>query len=207
MAISFAQAQAALDSGFLENLGQQRDDVGVSLSKTDAAIIKAAAKFVQDARDNLQRSNRIASGALEKSIVPRLKQFGNGVTVIEIFVNYYYKFVDAGVAGWQSGQSRKGYKFKKTFPSQNMIDSIERYLINEGKAFANTKVAVTPREMKRAKQIPASRKAAIGKSVLIKRYGLPASNFWSDAINELEKDIATGIANALKIDVIEKTKM
>ncbi len=37
----------------------------------------------------------------------------------------------------------------------------------------------------------------------IKRKGLEPTKFWTDALTELERDIATGVARALKIDVIE----
>jgi hypothetical protein len=59
MAISISQAQAQLLSGsFLDTLGQQRSDVGVSLDATDTALLRLASRFVLDAQENLQKSDR-----------------------------------------------------------------------------------------------------------------------------------------------------
>ena len=205
MAVSTAQAQAALlQGGSLDFIGDQRDDIGVSLKETDSALLRVAAKFVQDCRDNLNPSDRTASGELEKSIVPVVVEFGNNINIIDINVLFYYKFVDAGVKGLRSGSSTKGYSFKTAFPSKNMVDNLEAYIKSEGLAITNTKVALSTRERKRkGMPIPESRKAAIRMGIAIKRKGLDTSNFWQDALTELERDIATGVADALKIDIIE----
>ena len=203
MAISIAQAQAALGNG-VAKFGQQRDAVGVSLAETDAAIVHAAAKFVQDAVDNLNKKDRTSSGSLEKSIVPVVKEWSNGINIIEIYVNDYYKFVDAGVQGLKMGRSTKGYKFRTPYGSKKMVDNLEREIIDGRGKIRNTKVAVSDREKKR-KGIPDSPSRAAAKqwAFFIKRKGLEPSNFWTDALRELERDIATGVASALRIDVFE----
>ena len=205
MAISIAQAQQALlGSGALDTLGQQRDEVGVALAATDAAIIRAAAKFVQDVEANLRQSDRISSGSLLDSVQPVVKEWGNGVNIIEIMVNDYYKFVDAGVKGLKRGRSTKGYQFRTPYGSKRMVDNLEREILEGRAKIINTKVAVTTREKKR-KGTPdtPSRAAAKRWAFFIKRKGLEPSNFWTDAVRELERDIATGVASALRIDVIE----
>jgi hypothetical protein len=102
MAMSISQAQAQLLSGsFLDTLGQQRNDVGVALDATDSAILRAAAKFCLDAQENLIKVDKVSSGTLSKSIEPRVKEWGNGINVVQIMVAPYYKFVDKGVVGWQ----------------------------------------------------------------------------------------------------------
>ena len=207
MAVSMAQAQSALlNTGFLDTLGQNRDDVGVSLSATDAAVIRAAARFVQDARDNLIKADRVSSGQLEKSIVPRVKQWENGVNIIQIMVADYYKFVDRGVKGLKGGNSLSGYQFRTANPSKKMVAAIEAWIRHEKLTFRNTKKAVSPREHKRQSVAQLSNSAAYMVARSIKRKGLKPSRFWTDAIEELEKDIATGVASALRIDVIESFK-
>ncbi len=206
MAISIAQAQQALlGSGDLPTFGQQRDDVGVSLQETDAAIIRAAAKFALDAETNLKERDRTSSGSLLDSIKPVVKEWGNGVNVVEIMVNFYYKFVDAGVQGLKKGTSTKGYKFRTPYGSKAMVDNLEREILEGRAKMINTKVAVTTRERKRAGiPVTPSRAAAKRWAFFIKRGGLKPSNFWTDALRELERDIATGVASALKIDVVEQ---
>ena len=215
MALSFAQAQQGLlATSFLDTLGQQRTDVGDPLTATDAAVIRAAARFVQDATDNLIKADKVSSGNLSDSIKPVVKEWGNGVNIIQIMVADYYKFVDRGVKGWADKKgSGSPYQFKKGSgkgggnPASNpMVVSIRKWLIRESRAVKNIKIAVTPREQKRKKIVDTSTREASRIAYFIKRNGLAKSNFWTDAITELEKDIATGVANALRIDVIETFK-
>jgi hypothetical protein len=214
MAQSIAQAQAALLAGGNYSTGTQRQDIGDELQETDAAIIRAAARFVQDARDNLVKSDSVSSGFLEKSIVPKVKEWGNGVNIIQIMVADYYKFVDKGVKGWKDNKgSGSPYQFKRGSgnrsgnPASNpFIVSLRKWLIKESRAFRNTKVAVTAREQKRAKITDTSTREALKVAYFVKKGGLRKTNFWSDALAELEKDIATNVANALRLDVVETFK-
>jgi hypothetical protein len=204
MALSFAQAQQALlNSGDLDSFGDNRNDLGVSLDRTNSAVIRAAARFVTDARDNLNKADRTSSGHLETSIKPKLVQFNNGVTIIDIYVASYYKFVDAGVQGLRGGTSTKGYRFRKPGVGGAMLENIKAWVTHENITFRNTKVPVTTREHKRATLKDATTKTAYVIARSIKKKGLKPSNFWADALRELEKDIATGVASALRIDVIE----
>jgi hypothetical protein len=206
MAQSIAQAQAALLAGGNYSTGMQRADIGDELAATDSAIIRAAARFVEDAQANLRKTDRISTGFLQDSIVPKVKEWGNGVNIIQIMVADYYKFVDRGVKGLKGGNSLSNYQFKYANPSKKMVNALEKWVKKEGIKFRNTKVAVTTREQKRAKISSVSRSTAymIGKS--IKKKGLKPTRFWTDALAELEKDIATGVASALRIDVIETFK-
>ncbi len=204
MAMSLSQAQAQLLSGsYLDTTGQQRDDVGVLLDRTDSAILRVTGKFVMDAQGNLIKADRNSSGELTDSIQPRVVEWGNGINVVQVMVAYYYKFVDSGVQGLKGGNSLKGYRFRYAGVSKSMADNLEAWVKRESIAFRNTKKAVTTREKKRSTITSASRATAIQIGRSIKRKGLKPTRFWTDALNELEKDIATGVASALKIDVIE----
>lgn len=206
MAQSIAQAQAALLAGGNYSTGTLSSEIGDELKRTDSAVIRAAAKFVDDAEQNLRRLDINSSGFLNDSIRPVVKEWGNGVNIIQVMVASYYKFVNDGVKGLKGGNSLSNYQFKYANPSKKMVDSLEKWVKKEGIKFRNTKVAVTTREQKRAKisSVSWSTAFAIGKS--IKRKGLKPTRFWTDALAELEKDIATGVASALKIDVIETFK-
>jgi hypothetical protein len=214
MAISIPQAQTILLAGGNYSRGERKQDIGDELAETDAAIIRAAARFVQDAKDNLIKSDSVSSGTLEKSIVPKVKEWGNGVNIIQIMVADYYKFVDKGVKGWKDNKgSGSKYQFKRGSgskggnPASNpFIVSIRKWLIRESRAFKNTKVAVTAREQKRAKITDTSTREAMKIAYFVKKGGLRRTGFWTDALAELEKDIATGVADALRIDVIETFK-
>jgi hypothetical protein len=206
MAQSIAQAQAALLAGGNYSTGESRAAIGDELKATDSAVIRAAARFVEDAQNNLRKTDRISTGFLQDSIKPKVKEWGNGINIIQIMVADYYKFVDRGVKGLKGGNSLSNYQFKFANPSKKMVDALEKWVKKEGIKFRNTKVAVTTREQKRAKITSVSRSTAymIGKS--IKRKGLKPTRFWTDALAELEKDIATNVADALKIDVVETFK-
>ena len=84
MAQSIAQAQAALLAGGNYSTGTQRQDIGDELAQTDSAIIRAAARFVEDAQTNLRKTDRISTGFLQDSIVPKVKEWGTGVNIIQI---------------------------------------------------------------------------------------------------------------------------
>ncbi len=214
MAQSIAQAQAALLAGGNYSIPEKATDIGDRLNRTDAEVIRAAARFVKEARDNLIKSDSVSSGFLEKSIVPKVKEWGNGVNIIQIMVADYYKFVDKGVKGWKDNKgSGSKYQFKRGSgnrsgnPASNpFIVSLRKWLIRESRAFRNTKVAVTTREQKRQKITDTSTREAMRIAYFIKKGGLRKTGFWTDALAELEKDIATGVASALKIDVIETFK-
>ena len=84
-----------------------------------------------------------------------------------------------------------------------MVTAIRKWVIRERLAIKNTKVAINPREQRRKSITDTSTRTAIVIAGQIRRKGLKRTNFFSDAVRNLEGKLATGVADALRIDVIE----
>lgn len=208
MAISFAQAQAALlADNFLDRIGETAPQVGgevVQLDNLAKTVIRAAAEFTVAAKENLQQRDQVSSGRLQDSIRPVVVELGNN-NIVDIYVAEYYKYLDKGVRGYKGAGSGE-FQFRTPFPSRKMVTEIQKWMKREGLAIRNTKVAINPREGRRlafAGQ-DTGRARAFAVAMAVKKKGIKGSKFWTDAIRALEEDFANDVAQALRIDVIEE---
>lgn len=208
MPVSLPRSQRnLLDSGFLDTLGGNEPDA-VALTETSKAVLKVAGEFIDDCVTNLNRVDRISSGNLASTIRPVVVEAGQN-NIIDIYMNDYYKFVDKGVRGWQDRSgSGSQYAFKKPTGkggkgSSKMVTAIRKWVIRENMAIRNTKTAINPREQRRKSITDTSTQTAIVIAGQIRRKGLRKTNFFTDAVRTLEGKLASGVADALRIDVIE----
>jgi len=191
---------------FLDQLGSTQPGAE-ALTETSAAFLRVVGEFISDCETNLRKADRVSTGSLTDSIRPEVVEAGVN-NIVDVYINSYYKFVDKGVRGWRDKKgSGSPYAFKapgqaKTGQSK-MVTAIRKWVIKEGIKFRNTKVAVTPRENRRAKITDTSTKAAIVISGRIRRDGLKRTNFFTDAVRTLEDKLGRNVADALRIDVIE----
>jgi len=154
------------------------------------------------ATDNLNNADRVASGTLADSIAPREPvKAGKGV-YIDVELASYYKFIDQGVNGTKTNRGAP-YNYKPTRPSPNMKEALKAWLISEGSKQTKMKYKpITARETRRAVK-PAkpmtidqqAYQAAAG----VKRKGQKRTLFWTNAIKEVEKDIAKTIGEKLTL--------
>jgi hypothetical protein len=175
----------------------------------ETALFNIAAEFVKNASDNLNKVDRISSGALQDSIIPGEIVIMGTKLELQINVLDYYKFIDKGVKGWKSGSpSDSPYSFKKPegksgAKNSEMVTAIRKWLISEGlKSRTTPKKSITQRESKRKSITDASTKAAIIVAAAIKRKGLKKTNFWTDSEKQTQIYTEQTLGEAVKIQII-----
>jgi len=101
---SIAEAQAKfLQMGGLDTGGMLREDVA-ELSELEKEMSRYIVKFLETASDNLNKTNSITTGALDRSLSFEVMPAKGGY-LINFKALDYFKFVDKGVRG--AGSSRK----------------------------------------------------------------------------------------------------
>ncbi len=180
----------------------------------EIALYNVAAAFIDAAATNLNEADRVSSGDLLNSIKPSEIQVLGKVFTIDISVLDYYKFIDKGVKGWQSGApSDSPYAFKKPEKGgsgqkkSEMVTAIRKWLIKEGLASRtlsrkSASHAISPRESRRQKITDTSTSQAIAISGIIRRHGLKKTNFWTDAEATATKAAEAEFDQALQISII-----
>lgn len=205
MAKSISQAQAdALASGFFDSLGTDKSEE-FTPRKTLGKFILIAGKIIERANENLNKSDRVSSGALIDSHkitdpVKTSKEFRIDITAL-----YYYKFIDMGVKGFVSKTINSPYSFKNLYVGGKMLKNLQKWLRKEGLK-AKTNVGGKPissREKRRSKITDKTKSTAyaIGRSVKAK--GLKRTNYFSNALKYGNKLVKDELGKSLKVDVIE----
>lgn len=181
----------------------------VKLNAVADALYYLAAKYVEFATDNLEKADRVASGALSSSIVALPMEIMGTVYSVSIKLDDYYKFVDKGVKGWQDEKGGNSpYQFKNYGKSgkksSKMVTAIRKWLVSQslqGTA-VNAKKSIYKREKKNASITDTSTQLAIIISRSIKKKGLKPSHFWSDAEKSVMQLAEAEFAAAIKVDII-----
>lgn len=197
--MTIAQAQAAFfqQGGFGEG-GMLRQDVA-ELSELEKELSNYISTFLTKASDNLNKTNSITTGDLDRSLNFELVPNKNGY-LINFKALEYFKFVDKGVRG--AGTSRKNntspYSFKTITPSKNHVTAIEKWIIrNRLTATRRDLKGRTKRESKAIDPAKGRQQLAYIIAKSIKREGLYETGFWSDAFDETFKDFGTKMSDAL----------
>ena len=178
----------------------------------ETALYNIAVEFINSAVDNLNAADRVSTGGLLESIKPsEIVVMGKKMT-INISVLDYYKFIDKGVRGWQSGEPGDSpYAFKAPAgrggkKSSEMVTAIRKWLIKEGlKSNAtskNPKHAISARESRRQKITDTSTSTAIMIAGMVRKKGLKKTNFWTDAEAKASAFAEKEFETALSISVI-----
>jgi hypothetical protein len=181
----------------------------VKLEAVTDALYYLAAKYVEFATDNLEKADRVASGALSSSIVALPMEILGSVYSVSIKLDDYYKFVDKGVKGWADEKGGNSpYQFKNYQgggkKSSKMVTAIRKWLVSQslqGTA-VNAKKSIYKREKKNASVTDTSTQLAIIISRSIKKKGLKPSHFWSDAEKSVMQIAEAEFAQAIKVDII-----
>jgi hypothetical protein len=200
MGVSIAQAQAA----FLREGGPMGGTIRPApneLSDMEKLLAGYIKKFLNAAADNLNKNQSVTTGNLLDSLNFNIESTKAGYTINFTALDYY-KFVDKGVRG--AGASLKNktspYKFKFITPSKSHIAAIEKWITkNNLTATARdvNKYGRTGRERKATD--PAEDKQSLAYIIAksIKRNGLKATNFWTDAFDDTFKDFGVKMSEAL----------
>jgi len=178
----------------------------------ETALYNIAVEFITAATDNLNKADRLSTGGLLESIKQSEIVVMGKKMKINISVLVYYKFIDKGVKGWQSGSPGDSpYAFKAPAgksgkKSSEMVTAIRKWLIREGlkskSTSKNPKNAISSRESKRQKITDTSTSTAIMIAGMVRRHGLKKTNFWTDAEATASKFAQKEFETALTISVI-----
>lgn len=157
-----------------------------------ADIIKPIQDYIQQAIDDITRNlgtmqdskgrNRFASGVTAQnvgSVEPLYKVIvGDKQTVIEVYMPYYYDFIDQGVNGWKKSRNSP-YSFKREnapiplAPIRNFMRS--RGIVPRDKTGKRVRLTNPERQLNGIAY-------AIGRS--IKMYGIEGVPYYSSVIND-----------------------
>lgn len=201
MAKSIGEAQAqALADGFLDDLGED-----FKPQKTLKNFFLVVAKFVEEATDNLNKADRVSTGALSDSIKIIDPVIEGKKIRVDISMLYYWKFINDGVKGVISGRPSSQYSFKNLFVSKKMLKALRKWVVKEGikmKATGQGK-PITKRERKRKKITDTSTATAYAISRSVKAKGLKKTNFVTNALKAADKYAKKELGKGFTADIID----
>jgi hypothetical protein len=200
MSISKQQAKA-LAEGFLNDIGSSKE--GFAPRNTLTELFLLAGELIEDCQENLNRSNRNASGKLSESLIAD-EPTQNGSTVrIDVLMNFYGAFVNKGVKGTRSGQSTAGYSFRNEGVSENFAKKLRDWA--KGGKISTRSVkkykGYGRHEIKHKSISQYDQVYALARS--IKMYGLKPTGFLDRAVAKTKSKVSDRLGAALKIDVID----
>ena len=201
ISMTIAQAQAEfLKQGGLDQGGMLREDVA-ELSELEKELSNYITTFLTTASDNLNKTNSVTTGELDRSLSFELVP-NKGGYLINFKALEYFKFVDKGVRG--AGSSRKNssspYSFKYITPSKSHVTAIEKWIIRNRLTATRRDVNKYGRTKRESKAIyPAKGRQQLAYIIAksIKRDGLYETGFWSDAFDQTFKDFGVKMSAAL----------
>lgn len=196
--MSKAKAKAIAD-GFLDDIGSSKS--GLRLRETFSELIILAGELVEEAQKNLNKKNTNASGNLSSSLEVSEPEVTGSIISVDIYMNYYGKFVNKGVKGTKSGSGL--YAFKYEHPSKKMLHSLKEWVNNAKLKTANTnkKKTISKNEKKNASIGEIDNTYALGRSIL--QHGIKKTGFLDDAVTKTQRKVKERLGLALKVDIID----
>lgn len=207
--------QRAIDSGYLDNIGAKGTDFdAVMFDAVAATLVDLAITMMVLGQENLRKADRISSATLSDSISPDTIVIEGSKYSINVNLADYYDYVNQGVKGWEDGGGNSPYQFKKFAAGggngkSKMVNAIRKWLIKEGMkqrtSSVNQPLKGNLREhsrLVRKAQGDNSTRTAIVIAKSIKQHGLEPTHFWDKTVLEIQQQVATAFAAALKVDVI-----
>jgi hypothetical protein len=201
-----AIADKALEKKDYASLGE--------LPFVEQTIISYAAQFIIQVQKNLQSTNKVDTGTLERDIQEG-KLIRQGKTY-SIDVGYpassagakYYDFVNKGVKGFKSGHPNSPYRFRSAYPSMNgpMVNAIQKWVKRNALSSRNEdqrfNLSGLQKKRKSVAQLNTGRTTAYLIARKIKQRGLPRTGFFDDAITQVfNEQFYNKMAKALGGDV------
>ena len=194
----------AVDSGFIDlNTLDAGDYQAVDLSDIENTLINVAAAYVGLLHEKATQKDVVSSGSMIDDIkATDITKTESGYS-IGITAPDYATYQDEGVNGWKINRnSRFNFHNKGTKEGSPMYNSLKQWVNREGLSARNVKQGVTRRERRGMKMQDAETKTILAVAAGIKRSGLKATHFWSDATSEINAYIETELGIATKIDII-----
>lgn len=203
MSISKAQAEA-LAEGFLDHLGSDRSDFLPRKTYTELFLI--VGELIEAAQNNLNRANRIASGALSESIIADEPVQNGGIISVDVLMNFYGAFVNKGVKGTRSGSSTAGYSFRNEIVSRKMYYAIETWIKRAQISTRSVQKYKAHGKHERKQKSIAQYDATYAVARSIKQHGLKPTGFMDKAITDTSAKIEDRLGAALVVDVLDGLK-
>jgi hypothetical protein len=186
------------DAAILSQAGKKKDYASLGeLPFVEQTIIGYAAQFIIQVQKNLQSTNKVDTGTLERDIQEGslIKQGGS----YSIDVGYpassegarYYDFVNKGVKGFKSGSPNSPYKFRSAYPSMNgpMVNAIQKWVkrnaLAQRKETQTKNLSALQKKRKSVSELNTGRTTAYLIARKIKQRGLPRTGFFDDAIDQV----------------------
>jgi hypothetical protein len=186
------------DAAILSQAGKKKDYASLGeLPFVEQTIIGYAAQFIIQVQKNLQSTNKVDTGTLERDIQEGslIKQGGS----YSIDVGYpassdgarYYDFVNKGVKGFKSGSPNSPYKFRSAYPSMNgpMVNAIQKWVkrnaLAQRKETQTKNLSALQKKRKAVSELNTGRTTAYLIARKIKQRGLPRTGFFDDAIDQV----------------------
>jgi hypothetical protein len=203
------------DAAILSKAGKKKDYASLGeLPFVEQTIIGYAAQFIIQVQKNLQSTNKVDTGTLERDIQEgSLIKDGSSYS---IDVGYpassegarYYDFVNKGVKGFKSGSPNSPYKFRSAYPSMNgpMVNAIQKWVkrnaLAQRKETQRFNLSGLQRKRKSVSELNTGRTTAYLIARKIKQRGLPRTGFFDDAIDQVfNEQFYNKMAKALGGDV------
>ena len=186
------------DAAILSQAGKKKDYASLGeLPFVEQTIIGYAAQFIIQVQKNLQSTNKVDTGTLERDIQEgSLIKDGSSYS---IDVGYpassegarYYDFVNKGVKGFKSGSPNSPYKFRSAYPSMNgpMVNAIQKWVkrnaLAQRKETQTKNLSALQKKRKAVSELNTGRTTAYLIARKIKQRGLPRIGFFDDAIDQV----------------------
>lgn len=208
MALSIGKSQKN-NIIWLDQIGSSKSSFApVKLNHIEKALYTLAAKFKTLAEDNLSVQDAVNSGKLGDSIQWDEVEFMGGKYTVSIKVLDYYKFIDQGVRGTESGSSKGGFQFKSKYPSKKMMEAIRKWVIREGLKVRTKPARNSPlgqeRKGSRFKNVDKTSSLAYAIATNIKKKGIRGTDFFTDAGKKIEKDFREQANEVFEIAIINE---
>jgi hypothetical protein len=203
------------DAAIADQAGKKSDYASLGeLPFVEKTMIAYAAKFIIQVQKNLQTTNRVDTGRLEKDIQEGSLIKENGSYSIDIGYPAssegakYYDFVNKGVKGFKSGTPNSPYQFRSAYPSMNgpMVNAIQKWVkrnaLSARKETQKYSLSGLQRKRKSVSELNTGRTTAYLIARKIKQRGLPKTGFFDDAIDQVfNEQFYNKMAKALGGDV------
>jgi hypothetical protein len=203
MSISKAQA-AALAEGFLDNIGEGKE--GMPPRNTLTELFLLAGELIEDAQNNLNKSNHVATGKLSESLIADDPTQNAKTVAIDVLMNFYGAFINKGVKGTRGGSSTAGYSFRNEVVSRKMYKAIADWIENAKISTRTVKKykGYGKHETRRKSIAQYDNTYAVARS--IKQHGLKPSGFMDKAVTTTKNKVSERLGTALRIDIIDSLK-
>jgi hypothetical protein len=186
------------DAAILSQAGKKKDYASLGeLPFVEQTIIGYAAQFIIQVQKNLQSTNKVDTGTLERDIQEgSLIKDGSSYS---IDVGYpassegarYYDFVNKGVKGFNSGSPNSPYKFRSAYPSMNgpMVNAIQKWVkrnaLSSRREDQRFNLSGLQKKRKSVSELNTGRTTAYLIARKIKQRGLPKTGFFDNAIDQV----------------------